>query len=124
MGVCAMHRDELAALIGSQVKLSRKGKVWVGLCPFHHEKTPSFNVVESKDGKGRFTCYGCGAWGDERDWLMRTVGLDEVLRRLKGWRPDPNLVAERKEQEQRGRAINAYRDRNPDCSLPDWVIDV
>src|SRR5207248_2598231 len=52
-----------------------------GLCPFHHEKTPSFYVVEDK---GFFHCFGCGAHGDAIGYLMRAENLDfiEAIERL------------------------------------------
>ncbi|HEQ3327559.1 TPA: DNA primase, partial [Streptococcus pyogenes] len=44
-------------VIGEVVKLSRSGRHYLGLCPFHKEKTPSFNVVEDRQF---FHCFGCG----------------------------------------------------------------
>ncbi|AAZ51217.1 TPA: DNA primase [Streptococcus pyogenes] len=48
-------------VIGEVVKLSRSGRHYLGLCPFHKEKTPSFNVVEDRQF---FHCFGCGKSGD------------------------------------------------------------
>ncbi len=48
-------------VIGEVVNLSRSGKHYLGLCPFHKEKTPSFNVIEDKQF---FHCFGCGRSGD------------------------------------------------------------
>lgn len=59
--------DELRArlsivdVVGAKVKLVKKGREYQGLCPFHHEKTPSFTINESK---GFYHCFGCGAHGD------------------------------------------------------------
>ncbi len=48
-------------VIGEVVNLTRAGRNYVGLCPFHKEKTPSFNVIEDKQF---FHCFGCGKSGD------------------------------------------------------------
>ncbi|MGT2934877.1 DNA primase [Streptococcus castoreus] len=48
-------------VIGEVVSLSRTGRHYLGLCPFHKEKTPSFNVIEDKQF---FHCFGCGKSGD------------------------------------------------------------
>lgn len=48
-------------VIGEVVNLSRAGRNYLGLCPFHKEKTPSFNVIEDKQF---FHCFGCGKSGD------------------------------------------------------------
>ncbi len=66
-------RLPLAEVVGRYVRLTRRGREWVGLCPFHREKTPSFTVVEEK---GFFHCFGCGAHGNAIDFLMRVEGLD------------------------------------------------
>lgn len=65
-------RVSLASVIGRRVKLTRKGKEHMGLCPFHNEKTPSFTVVEDK---GFYHCFGCGAHGDVLSFVMQTEGL-------------------------------------------------
>ncbi len=74
-------RIGLADLIGRRVKLTRKGREFTGLCPFHNEKTPSFSVSEEK---GFFHCFGCGAHGDIFGFIMRTENLDfpEAVSRL------------------------------------------
>jgi len=65
-------RVSLAGVIGRRVKLTRKGKEHMGLCPFHNEKSPSFSVVEDK---GFYHCFGCGAHGDVLSFVMQTEGL-------------------------------------------------
>ena len=65
-------RVPLAEIVAARVKLQRRGREFVGLCPFHREKTPSFTVVEDK---GFFHCFGCGAHGTAFDFLMRTENL-------------------------------------------------
>ncbi|MCH9851943.1 MAG: DNA primase [Alphaproteobacteria bacterium] len=59
-------KTSLIDLIGRDLKLTRKGRDALGLCPFHREKTPSFNVVEDKQF---YHCFGCGAHGDAISWL-------------------------------------------------------
>ena len=76
-------RISLSALIGRKVKLVRRGREFAGLCPFHHEKTPSFYVVEDKSF---FHCFGCGAHGDAIGFAMRADNLDfiEAIEKLAG----------------------------------------
>jgi DNA primase len=76
-------RVSLADLVGKRVRLTRKGREYGGLCPFHNEKTPSFYVVEDK---GFFHCFGCGAHGDAIGFVMRSENLDfiESIERLAG----------------------------------------
>ena len=62
----------LAEIVGRYVKLTRRGREHLGLCPFHKEKTPSFNVVEEK---GFYHCFGCGAHGTAIDFVMAVEGL-------------------------------------------------
>jgi DNA primase len=74
-------RLPLAELVGRRVRLTRKGREYAGLCPFHNEKTPSFYVV---DDKNFFHCFGCGAHGDAIGFVMRAENLDfiEAVERL------------------------------------------
>ena len=65
-------RAGLASVIGRRVRLQRKGREHLGLCPFHKEKTPSFTVNEEK---GFYHCFGCGAHGSVFDFVMETDGL-------------------------------------------------
>jgi DNA primase len=59
---------DIVELIGKSVALKRRGKDFVGLCPFHSEKTPSFNVIPSKQ---TFYCFGCKAGGDAITFVMK-----------------------------------------------------
>ncbi len=74
-------RLPLVEVIGRYVKLTRRGREHVGLCPFHQEKTPSFNVVEEK---GFYHCFGCSAHGTAIDFVMQVEGLSfpDALTRL------------------------------------------
>ena len=55
-------------VIGRTVKLTRRGSEYLGLCPFHDEKTPSFTVYRGN----RFHCFGCGEKGDVIDFVQKT----------------------------------------------------
>ena len=63
----------LSDYIGRSVNLSKKGNDFIGLCPFHNEKTPSFTV---SDDKGFFHCFGCGAHGDIISFVMLKESID------------------------------------------------
>jgi DNA primase len=66
---------DLVALVGEHVALKRAGKSWKGLCPFHAEKTPSFNVAPDL---GRYKCFGCDASGDAITFVREVEHLDFV----------------------------------------------
>src|SRR3546814_8897094 len=68
-------RVGLAGLVGGYVQLRRDGREWIGLCPFHAERSPSFTVNE---GKGFYHCFGCGAHGDAIGFVMAIDGLSFV----------------------------------------------
>jgi DNA primase len=59
---------DIVELIGQSVKLKRRGKDYVGLCPFHSEKTPSFKVDPAKQF---FYCFGCKASGNAIEFVIR-----------------------------------------------------
>lgn len=83
--VIAQIRDaaDIVAVIGQHVQLKRAGTSWKGLCPFHGEKTPSFNVVPAKQF---FHCFGCQKHGDVFSFLMELEGKSfvEVAEELAG----------------------------------------
>ena len=63
---------DIVALISEHVSLRRVGSSWKGLCPFHQEKGPSFNV---RSEPAVFHCFGCGVGGDVFQFLMLKEGL-------------------------------------------------
>jgi DNA primase len=67
------ERISLSEAISKRIKLERKGKEFLGLCPFHHEKSPSFTV---NDEKQFFHCFGCGEHGDIIKYTSHIMGLD------------------------------------------------
>ena len=74
-------RLPLSELVGRRLRLTRQGREFSGLCPFHNEKTPSFTV---NDEKAFFHCFGCGAHGDVVGFLMRmdNLAFPEAVERL------------------------------------------
>ena len=65
----------IADTIQQYVALKRVGRNWVGLCPFHGERTPSFNVREET---GRYRCFGCGVAGDVFTFVQEIEHVDFV----------------------------------------------
>jgi len=74
-------QTDIVAVIGDVVPLRKTGGTWKGLCPFHQEKTPSFNV---NGDKGFFKCFGCDAGGDVVKFveLHQKVAFPEAVRYL------------------------------------------
>ncbi len=65
----------ISAVIGNYIELKKSGQGYVGLCPFHGEKTPSFHVDE---GKGYYYCFGCKASGDAVKFIEEYEKLSPV----------------------------------------------
>ena len=63
---------DIVDIISDSVLLKKKGRNFVGLCPFHSEKTPSFTVSSEKQ---IFHCFGCGTGGNAFNFLMKQEGL-------------------------------------------------
>jgi DNA primase len=72
---------DIVELVGEYVVLKQRGRNFVGLCPFHSEKTPSFTVNQEKQ---IFYCFGCGEGGDAISFLMKHEHMDfpEALKLL------------------------------------------
>ncbi len=72
---------DIVEIVGRHVGLKRAGSSYKGLCPFHHEKTPSFHVSPDR---GTFHCFGCGEGGNAISFLMRVENLTfpEAVRSL------------------------------------------
>lgn len=69
------YRCDISDIISSYVVLKRRGRVLVGLCPFHSEKTPSFTVYPDSQS---FYCFGCGSGGDVITFIKRIENLEYV----------------------------------------------
>lgn len=117
----------LEEIVSRQVKLQRRGREWLGLCPFHSEKTPSFTVVPAGAQRAFYHCFGCSAHGDVIDFVMAVEGCSfvEAMEILGGRRqavelgrgeraapraaPPPSAGA----QEQLQRALSIWRAARP-----------
>jgi DNA primase len=66
---------EILPLVEDVVRLKKTGSTYKGLCPFHQERTPSFNVSPAR---GTFKCFGCDEGGDAIDFVMKTENVDFV----------------------------------------------
>ncbi len=75
------NRADLVRIIQPYAELKKKGQNWMGCCPFHQEKTPSFSVNPSK---GFYKCFGCGKGGSVYNFLMEIEGLNfpEAIKRV------------------------------------------
>jgi DNA primase len=62
-----LSRIDIVEIVGSFIKLKKRGANYLGLCPFHNEKTPSFTVSPSKE---IYKCFGCGKSGNSISFLM------------------------------------------------------
>lgn len=63
-----LEAAQIVDVVGAFVPLKKRGANYIGLCPFHNEKTPSFNV---NPARGIFKCFGCGEGGDSVSFLMK-----------------------------------------------------
>ncbi|MFN5762781.1 MAG: CHC2 zinc finger domain-containing protein, partial [Sphingobacteriales bacterium] len=61
------NRIDIIDIVGSFVKLKKRGSNYIGVCPFHNEKTPSFTVSPSKE---IYKCFGCGKSGNTISFIM------------------------------------------------------
>lgn len=100
-------RVDIVEVISEYVRLKKRGQNYVGLCPFHSEKTPSFTVSQSK---GMFYCFGCGAGGDIFTFLMRQEGLTfpEAVERLA---ERAGIRLEERQQGQAGSSLRREKER-------------
>ncbi|MGQ0845446.1 MAG: DNA primase [Sporichthyaceae bacterium] len=107
------EKSEIADVVGAVVGLRNAGGGSLkGLCPFHDEKTPSFNVNPTR---GFFHCFGCGEGGDVIDFVMKTDHLSfaEAIERLAGkagivLRYEEGGSAPRQSQGTRTRMVEAH----------------
>jgi len=96
-------------VISQHVQLRRTGRNWVGLCPFHGEKTPSFNVREET---GRYKCFGCDASGDIFTFIQQIqhtdfVGAVETLASQAGIQLTYTSGGQQRDRARRGRLVAA-----------------
>ena len=77
-----LKRDsDIADIIGKYVELNRRGNSYVGLCPFHDEKTPSFHVDAAKQ---LYYCFGCGKGGDSLSFVQEYshLGFSDAVEQI------------------------------------------
>ncbi|PID38722.1 MAG: DNA primase [Proteobacteria bacterium] len=98
-------RADIVEIIGRHVELKRSGSSFIGLCPFHDEKTPSFNVNAARQF---FHCFGCRASGDVIGFLMRVEGR-EFMDVIEDLAQRVGIELEREEQSPRQAAEDARR---------------
>ncbi|MBK9510022.1 MAG: DNA primase [Cytophagaceae bacterium] len=67
-----LESADIVEVVGEFVNLKKRGASMIACCPFHNEKTPSFNVSPSK---GIYKCFGCGKGGDSVKFVMELEGL-------------------------------------------------
>jgi DNA primase len=89
-----LSRIDILEVLGGFIKLKRRGANYLGLCPFHNEKTPSFTVSPSKE---IFKCFGCGKSGNTISFLMEHEKLSYV-EALKWLANKYNVTVEETEQ--------------------------
>ncbi len=68
-------QNDIVDYVSQYVKLKKNGRDYMGLCPFHKEKTPSFHVNQDRQ---LFHCFGCGAGGNLVQFVQKSEGLDFV----------------------------------------------
>jgi len=109
------QQADIVRVVGEYVRLKKSGQNFVGLCPFHSEKTPSFAVHPVKQ---IYHCFGCGAGGDVFKFLMEMDKSDfpEAVRAVAEKcgiaipQPRERSPEERREQQQRTGVVEMHRD--------------
>lgn len=108
-------KNDIVEVVSSYVKLERRGNRYVGLCPFHSEKTPSFHVIPDMQF---YHCFGCKASGDVFDFLQNREHLTfyETLVQLARRARIPLPKEERTPEEDK-----AYRERRALFDVLDYA---
>ncbi|MDH4144188.1 MAG: DNA primase [Acidimicrobiia bacterium] len=112
--VATKAATDIVAVVSEYLQLRKVGRSFVGLCPFHNEKTPSFSVSP----EGFYNCFGCQKGGDAITFVREIEGLDfaaavEALARKAGITlrySDPDEFEHRKTRNQLGEAMRAAVD--------------
>lgn len=80
-----VSRNDIVDVISGYIKLKKNGSSYVGLCPFHNEKSPSFSVSQSRQ---LYHCFGCGVGGNVITFVMEYENftfLEAVKHLPTGW---------------------------------------
>lgn len=104
--------SDIVDVVGSYIQLKRSGSAWKALCPFHHEKTPSFQVNPARQ---IFKCFGCGAGGSVFRFAMDYENVDfaTAVRRLAaraGISIEEESPEDQKRRSERDRLLALHRD--------------
>ncbi|MCG2750374.1 MAG: CHC2 zinc finger domain-containing protein [Desulfobacteraceae bacterium] len=101
---------DILGVISEAVQLRKTGKNFIGLCPFHSEKTPSFIVNPERQ---RFHCFGCGEGGDVFDFIQKLHGFSfrEALTHLgiQRGKITPQIRAEIRERKHKQALVKEFR---------------
>ena len=112
MNIAELKRniDLVSVIESSGVELARRGTRYVGLCPFHAEKTPSFFAFQDN----HYKCFGCGASGDCIDFIQRLHGLSfpDALKHLGIERGSitPKVRRDIKRRKRQAELVKEFRD--------------
>lgn len=131
------QHNPIADVVGKFTKLTKRGRRYDGLCPFHNEKTPSFQVYPDE---GRYVCRGCGRGGDViAFWREKynlsfpdavkelrsgagladdPVAADEALKRSQAAEEARRIDAERRKTFSRNKAVELWRSSVPGAGTP------
>ena len=114
-----IEANNIVDVIGSYVKLAKKGSTYFGLCPFHSEKTPSFSVTDN-GAKQMYYCFGCHKGGNVLTFIMKyenasyVDALKQLADRAGIALPKPDYSAKEAERARRREQILAV---NKDAAL-------
>lgn len=106
-------KNDIVDVVGSYVRLTKKGNTYFGLCPFHNEKTGSFSVTPSKQ---MYYCFGCGAGGNvftfikEYENFTFPEAVTFLAKRAGVALPEIDEAAERKKDSHRQRLLDINRE--------------
>ncbi|HSE98290.1 MAG TPA: DNA primase [Blastocatellia bacterium] len=111
------NQADIYRIVSDYVTLKKRGVNFIACCPFHSEKTPSFNV---HPGKGIYKCFGCGAGGDVFGFIMQIEGCSypEAIRIVAQKHGIPIPVAEESEDYKK-----IARDREVVLRLNEWAAE-
>jgi DNA primase len=116
---------DIVQIIGQYVPLKRAGARWLGLCPFHHDRSPSLNVTPQM---GIYKCFACGAGGDVLKFVQEYEKLDfiDALRTVasRAGISVPDHIASSRDEGDRGKAAEVLAANQLACRLYQEELDV